>query len=398
MVGGRVGRGRIWLAMDGAHSFQWRTDQRVSTGPCRISIDHPTYGLTELAAYATRTDGHGVLMSPELGTGTSLTSVIAHWLNLPAVYPTEALSTGSAIWGGRWRCRAAGLIITFDQRPDLAQREQEVSGGRDLMITHFSELRRANGGPFPARRATEALFCCQLAISFAFGRWIPPALPVGFNTTGQRVWESWADWRCDPTTAHIKWLDTHRSEDLRAVVTAFLRHWRRRSTRDVVWHLAHHCISANQPDMPLEARIMLTGSAFEYLSWVNYVLTGKRSRSAHKKLPAADLLRELLRDASIPESLPSQFAALRRIQKNHSTDGPESLFWMRNRLVHPKDRGEPYRINEALLQAWQLSMHYLDLLLLRQIGYSGHYLPRLVVGGWAHDSTPVPWATPSTST
>lgn len=53
---------------------------------------------------------------------------------------------------------------------------------------------------------------------------------------------------------------------------------------------------------------------------------------------------------------------------------------------------EPYRIEGAVLQAWQLSISYLELLLLRRLDYRGMYLPRYPPGGWSHDSQRVPWA------
>jgi hypothetical protein len=73
-------------------------------------------------------------------------------------------------------------------------------------------------------------------------------------------------------------------------------------------------------------------------------------------------------------------------------NGPEAIAWVRNRLVHPKDVAEPYRLDGLLLEAWQLLMHYCELLLLFDLGYAGSYCVRFPSGQWAHDSRPVPWA------
>jgi hypothetical protein len=59
--------------------------------------------------------------------------------------------------------------------------------------------------------------------------------------------------------------------------------------------------------------------------------------------------------------------------------------------VHPKDAGEPYRIEDLITEAWRLVTEYGDLLLLHRIGYKGKYLPRTDTGQWVK-SVPVPWA------
>ena len=98
----------------------------------------------------------------------------------------------------------------------------------------------------------------------------------------------------------------------------------------------------------------------------------------------------MLVDASIPLEIPADFTALEAFATKDSRDGPQAVIWVRNRLVHPKDAGEPYRIENLVLNAWQLSMHYAQLLLLHR--YDGPYLPPFPPGRFAHDSEAVPWA------
>jgi hypothetical protein len=90
--------------------------------------------------------------------------------------------------------------------------------------------------------------------------------------------------------------------------------------------------------------------------------------------------------------IPPELDALRAVLSEPGFDGPRAVTWLRNRLVHPMDSGEPDRIEHAVLQAWQLSMHYLELLLLHRLGYRGPYLRRFPAGGFAHDRLPGPWS------
>lgn len=69
------------------------------------------------------------------------------------------------------------------------------------------------------------------------------------------------------------------------------------------------------------------------------------------------------------------------------------IAWVRNKRVHPKDAGQPYRIEGLLADVWSLFLQYPELLLLAEVGYRGEYRKRFPPGRWAHTSFPVPWTT-----
>lgn len=101
----------------------------------------------------------------------------------------------------------------------------------------------------------------------------------------------------------------------------------------------------------------------------------------------------LLDAASIPKDIPAALPALQQFATNESlTDGPEVVTRLRNRLVHPKDAREPYRLRHLVSEAWQLSMQYGELLLLHELGYRGQFGRRIPPREWAHEREPVPWA------
>jgi hypothetical protein len=109
---------------------------------------------------------------------------------------------------------------------------------------------------------------------------------------------------------------------------------------------------------------------------VRAITTGKTSSLA---VAATWHLQELLCDANIDTAIPADLVAMtRRAQEmqsvagaNQVIDGPEVLTWLRGRLVHPKDAGEPYRIEDLVTEAWRLVTEYGELLLLHRIGYKG---------------------------
>ena len=290
--------------------------------------------------------------------------------------------------GGGWR-------VTVDGRPDRAAVEAAAAGNPLHAVTHVESLRRDDGSRFTGAQAEDALEAWQLTLSFALGRWVPPMLAVGF-ANGARVWELWLARRSDEFRARYAWWDTHRGDDLCSFARSFLDAWADPTGHDKVRYVAHHIIESNESAMTLEARIMLAGASMEYLSWVKSVIEGRRGRSAQKRTNASVKLSELLDAAGISTDVPPELASVEKLSEAEERPrGPEAIVWVRNRLVHPRDAGEPYRLTGLLVQAWQLLVQYCELLLLFEVGYTGSYCPRFPAGRWAHDSIPVPWATAS---
>ena len=66
---------------------------------------------------------------------------------------------------------------------------------------------------------------------------------------------------------------------------------------------------------------------------------------------------------------------------------------VRNKVVHPPNniRSIEWPSGNELFEAWQLTMWYLELSILRLLGYRGNYTSRLQLHGWSGRTEPVPW-------
>jgi hypothetical protein len=63
-------------------------------------------------------------------------------------------------------------------------------------------------------------------------------------------------------------------------------------------------------------------------------------------------LKELLQPAKIKVAIPAQLVALRKFARQEGLpNGPAAVSRLRNKLVHPKDAGERYRIDGLGFQA-----------------------------------------------
>lgn len=61
-------------------------------------------------------------------------------------------------------------------------------------------------------------------------------------------------------------------------------------------------------------------------------------------------------DADIPDAIPTELNGLAELAPADKQTGPLATTWMRNKLVHPKDAAEPYRIESAVWSCWMLSL------------------------------------------
>lgn len=69
------------------------------------------------------------------------------------------------------------------------------------------------------------------------------------------------------------------------------------------------------------------------------------------------------------------------------------VFDVRNGVVHPpKKLSDPeWPTGDELFETWRLAAWYLELAILRVLGYSDEYTSRLQLTGWAGETEPVPW-------
>ena len=394
--------GRVWLDTQHGPSVLWALDEPIGAldlGSTTLRFSLPNVGIivADGLTLSAGSETSGTLAFAGTGNEPALVSMTIHWMNLPAILPAGLLQSADGrsqiLWAGRWEVSAGGWLLTLDSRPDHAQVWEQLRETRSCGITHVGSVRRTNGETFSQSEAHDALSGFQLALSFALGRWCAPALPVGFDSRGQRVWEQWAPWHCDPVDGHMRWWSSTASDDLGHFVELFMDAWRDEARRPVVNLLAHRAIASNDGNV-VEARLMVAQAGIEYLSWVTHVLSGLRSKTQHGKAPidsvAEHHLRELLISAHIPLSIPAYLPKLASLAPSDS-DGPRAVVWVRNKLTHPKDAAEPYRIEGAVAEAWLLLVDYLQLLALHWLGYEGRYGWRKP-GRWEGDVSEVPWS------
>lgn len=405
VVDGMTIDGEVALRCSPDVRLVWRLDAdehvrlpgTLSLHPLDLEVHHVT-GVRPVMGQRYNMN-EGWLERLDLGeSGGRLDRIIAHWFNLPDIHTPELIVYGDGWQGnGRWQVTVEGWTLTIDQQRQHREIWDSVKRDRTVAMTHTMEIRREDGSSFTANDGDTVLSALQHSLSFALGRWVAPALPVGFDASGHCVWESWGSILCQPGANGLAWWYYGYPEDLEDLLRAAIRKFVDADEQYIVRVAMAGAVQANVTGF-VEQRVMTAFSMLELLIWSRLVIDGQMTKSSYDRLGAGDRLRIVLERINAHlevdrERLPalatyaSELAAGGRV-----LDGPAIIARIRNHIVHPKNpRGDLYHIPGLVRDAWFLAHHYLTLLILNRIGYSGTLQENIGPGGWEGETVPVPW-------
>ena len=251
--------------------------------------------------------------------------------------------------------------------------------------------------PITAKSVDQLRETLYFVFSLAASREIGVGPAAGLDSAGAVVWADWFAPRHRPGKAGIRWCpDWGGGPVLQDLVDGFSGLGSDAALIAASKRSTNMLLTADGSEV-LDVRILIGCNGLELLSWAVLQRHGWLTAEALDKATAATSLRLLLQWAEIPIEIPDHFEALnaRRARLGKADwAGPETLFSVRNRLVHPPKRiDSPLSpSSRELVESWQLTTWYLELALLRVLEYRGHYWCRLRLGRWAGENEPVPWA------
>jgi len=284
-----------------------------------------------------------------------------------------------------WNIELKSLLST---REDIKKLKQE--GG--YRLTHIGDIKKADQTLFTGKDAAECLHALRFFLSFAKAGWCEPICVVGFDTSGNRVWESWSSPR-DPWQNPLSWFDSHNGSQISSLFSGFMKRWANDDWREALHEVIYWYLNGNFSSRGIDAGIILTQAAIERLSY-EYSVKEKKllTLKGFKDLWASDKFRLLFSSLGIPLDIPASTPNLQGLAPSGQMnwlDAPHALTEIRNSLVHPehKRRGQ---FSAAYYEAWNLGLWYLEMGILAVCGYSGTYGNRLKqrLAGQIED---VPW-------
>jgi hypothetical protein len=253
----------------------------------------------------------------------------------------------------------------------------QLRADRGYCITHAGSARRTKLPPASAREVYRLLDELHLLFSLASGSWSCPFLPVSFSRTGAQIWEEWALRNVDTWKGHFSWFPPTHPDALTSVAAGLHSRWSNPIWTEPIEIAIHLYMETNTHGVAQESSLILGQAALELLSWTYFVVERNLYSPSYFnwKVPAEERVRKLLKKAKIPTAIPKHLGSL---AAGSWSDGPQAITALRNALVHPPKLGGLLATSSrARLQAWQLTLWYLERSFLWLFGYSGHYCNRL---------------------
>jgi len=335
---------------------------------------------------------------PLTGVGndtTQMTRVVFHLFNFVDLFGTRRSTelNGTLVHAiehvdldfDKWKIELKSLLST---REDIKKLKQE--GG--YRLTHIGDIKRPDQTPFTGRDADGCLHALRFFLSFAKGGWCEPICAVGFDASGNRVWESWSSPK-DPWQNPLSWFDPHNGSQISSLFPGFMKRWADEDWREALREVIYWYLNANFPSRGIDAGIILTQAAIERLSY-EYSVKEKNllTLTGFKNLWASDKFRLLFSSLRIPLEIPPETPNLQSLASSGQMnwlDAPHALTEIRNSLVHPehKRRGQ---FRNSYHEAWNLGLWYLEMGILAVCGYSSTYGNRLKQR-WIGQTEDVPW-------
>lgn len=285
----------------------------------------------------------------------------------------------------RWKVELKSLLSTRDNIKAL-----KAEGG--YRLTHVGSLEKADSTPFSGKDADDHLKALRFFLSFAKGGWCEPICSVGYDASGDRVWECWASPK-EPWHTPPSWFDPHNSSQMVVFFPGFMTRWANEDWRKALREVIYWYLNANHSSRGIDAGIILAQAAIERLSY-EYVVKDRRLLTANgfKDLWASDKFRLLFSSLGIPLDIPVETPELQSLATKSQMnwlDATHALTEIRNSLVHPEHKRHG-QFARGYYDAWNLSLWYLEMSILAICGYSGTYGNRLKQG-WVGEVEDVPW-------
>ena len=299
-------------------------------------------------------------------------------------------------------CATAGLRhdgwnVSLVAVPESRDSYKHLKATGGYSFTHVGQLTRIEDSEFSVQQAEKILESLRVFLSFARGAACGVPIRWGCGIDGEIVWRQFQSPIVDSWRQRLSWFDEIHGEILAELFDAFCRVHNDERLRESLVLALHWYRYCNTNSSGNQGSLVLGMAALDLLSAL--IVVGRcRSMSAqeHDRLGAAKKLRALLEALDVPADIPPRYAALTTFaEKNGLSDSCEALVKLRNGFVHANETHRNVVFGSdgraAAFDAWQLSLWYQELALLRQLRYRGSYRNRTTAER-VGQVEPVPWS------
>ena len=276
---------------------------------------------------------------------------------------------------GSFKTKWKEYRIEVTEQFGFSQKRTNQKSINDYDITHTGAIERLDGKPYSIFDAEDILRRLRVYLSFARGKFCGFAPVVAIDANNRESALRWGTTFVDSwKSGRDTWLGLSTGGDvLTQLLPEFFDLYDNPDWNDTVSTVVDWQI--NGINSAAHVAIILYQAALEAIS----------SKCVNKREIAENRLRLTLARFGIDTSIPGAYSGLRnfshnnvRIKKrtNFIGDGPEAIVQIRNDLVHSHKK-YPMPSMELQIEAMQLSRWYVEIMLLKVLGYSGEYFDRV---------------------
>ncbi len=277
------------------------------------------------------------------------------------------------------------LQIRLTQAASFPAQKKYLDQTDGYGITHTGVIQHCDGKPFSVEEAEDILRGLRAFLSFSRGAECGLVRVKAVDPEGGQSFLEWGtthtdSWRCGNDT----WLPTRPDggENLSRAFSGFWSlyscpDWKDVLLRTIDWYL-------NSKNGPFHIGIILIQTALESLCCE---IVGPKKKGE----PMGKFLSESIKKIGLCTAIPSSCSNLDDFFQNCpcvGRDGPKAIVALRNDLVHAKKK---YGDNaEVQIDALRLGQWYIEMILLKKLGYVGRYRNRVSDSGKGSVED-VPW-------
>jgi hypothetical protein len=372
-----------------------------------VEIETPSSDVVETFASGAEGLTSGIITGHisklRIGAGKDLKAIRFHLPNFEKVIGglvSEETEDGVTSRRGRIVMKKDGWVVKIDSLSDIEEKEEALKEEGGFGVTHVGLIEREDSSEFSHDEVEELIEILGFLLSFARGLWSQPILIDGYGSLEQEEpgFVSLKNRRLDAHQTRMTWFSKFLSDALGELLDGFCDRWEDEDQREALCQSIGWYLEANGGTPTLQSRLILAQVALELMA--HEVLTDNDGNEPEGR--ASKIISELLDHFGIPTHVPQELELLRNLasvptlKDNPSSQdltGPETVVRIRNAVVHSKRAKRKKRRvldTKEYVEAWRLSIWYLEMVILSWCGYDGEYSSRLETG-WQGEHDTVPW-------
>jgi hypothetical protein len=301
------------------------------------------------------------------------------------------------VLSNRLRLENDTFLINIDKCIDYKEkiRSLEEKGGYNIL--YYGEL-ISKKGSIKLDDSSEIFHCLATFLTFLNGRRISVFFIQGIFEE-EVIWCDYTDYVLDSFKHVQSWPQRSSIRGLNELWQQFSALWKDDNDKNFLTSAVHWYIEANSNRGFTEGSIIMAQTALELLYnwWIienKKMILGKDSENIN----ASNKIRLISSQLNISYSVPSSFTLLQKFvdENENINDAPEAIVQIRNAIVHSQQekRKKLDSIHyKAKYEALQLSIWYIEMTLLKILGFNDRFFDRCSKKGFAREAERyVPWS------